>query len=85
MTDSPNSLGSTVPALRQIDLRTGAERIVRAEPGASGECTEVGTRRCVFQGTLSDAVDGIVLFSGSGGVLAYSGRDRQTTLDPRLD
>jgi outer membrane protein assembly factor BamB len=74
MTDSPNSLGSTVPALRRIDLRTGAERIVRAEPGASSDCTEVGPRRCVFQGTLSDAVDGIVLFSGSGGVLAYSGQ-----------
>ena len=29
LTDSPDSLGSTVPALRRIDLRTGAERIVR--------------------------------------------------------
>jgi outer membrane protein assembly factor BamB len=73
MTDSPSSLGSTVPALRRIDLQTGAERIVRPEPGSSSSCTESGKTRCVFQGTLSDAVDGIVLFSGSDGVQAYSG------------
>jgi len=60
MTDSPDSLGSTVPAWRRIDLRTGAERIVRPEDGP-------------VAGTLSDAVDGIVLFSGSNGVRAYSG------------
>jgi outer membrane protein assembly factor BamB len=74
MTDSSNSLGSTVPALRRIDLRTGAERIVRPEPGASSTCTEVGKGRRVFQGTLSDAVNGIVLFSGSDGVQAYNGQ-----------
>jgi hypothetical protein len=61
MTDSPDSLGSTVPALRRIELRTGAERIVRLEHGA-------------FPGTLSDAVNGIVLFSGSKGVAAYNGQ-----------
>jgi outer membrane protein assembly factor BamB len=77
MTDSPNSLGSTAPALRRIDLQTGAERIVRPEPAASSTCTEVGKRRCVFQGTLSDAVNGIVLFSGSGGVQAYNGQTGQ--------
>jgi hypothetical protein len=61
VTDSPDSLGSTVPALRRIDLRTGAERIVRPAKGA-------------FPGTLSDAVGGVVLFSGADGILrAYSG------------
>jgi outer membrane protein assembly factor BamB len=61
MTDSPDSLVSTVPALRRIELRTGAERIVRPEQGGA------------FSGTLSDAVNGIVLFAGSQGVQAYSG------------
>jgi hypothetical protein len=58
VTDSRDSLGSTVPALRRIDLRTGAERIVRPARGA-------------FPGTLSDAVGGVVLFTGSDGVRAY--------------
>ena len=31
VTDSSRSVGGTVPALRRIDLRTGAERIVHAE------------------------------------------------------
>jgi outer membrane protein assembly factor BamB len=61
MTDSPDSLGSTVPALRRINLRTGAERIVRPRHGKA------------FPGTLSDAVNGIVLFSGSDSVWAYNG------------
>ena len=60
VTDSRDSLGSAVPALRRIDLRTGAERIVRPAKGA-------------FPGTLSDAVGGVVLFSGSDGVRAYRG------------
>ena len=61
VTDSRDSLGSTVPALRRIDLRTGAERIVRPAKGA-------------FPGNLSDAVGGVVLFSGADGILrAYSG------------
>lgn len=60
VTDSRGALGNTVPALRRIDLRTGAERIVRPATGA-------------FPGTLSDAVGGVVLFSGSDGVRAYSG------------
>lgn len=46
--------------LRRIDLRTGAERIIRAHPGP-------------FAGSLGAAVDGAVLFTGSGGVTAYSG------------
>jgi outer membrane protein assembly factor BamB len=61
MTDSPDSLGSTVPALRRIDLRTGAERIIRPPGGP-------------FSGTLTDAVGRVVLFSGSDGVQAYSGQ-----------
>jgi hypothetical protein len=60
VTDNPESLGSTVLALRRIDLRTGAERIVRPAKGA-------------FPGTLSDAVGDVVLFSGSDGIRAYSG------------
>jgi hypothetical protein len=60
VTDSRDSLGSTVPALRRINLHTGAERIVRPATGA-------------FPGTLSAAINGIVLFSGSDGVQAYSG------------
>jgi PQQ-like domain len=60
VTDNLESLGSTVLALRRIDLRTGAERIVRPAKGA-------------FPGTLSDAVGDVVLFSGPDGVRAYSG------------
>jgi hypothetical protein len=60
VTDSPSSLGSTVPALQRIDLRTGARRIVRPERGG-------------FPGTLSDAVGGVVLFAASDGVRAYNG------------
>jgi hypothetical protein len=60
MTDSADSLGNRVPAWRRIDLATGAERIVRPENGA-------------VPGTLTYAVKGIVLFSGPGGVRAYSG------------
>ncbi len=60
MTDSRDSLGSTVPALRRIDLRTGAQRIVRPPSGP-------------FLGTLTDAVGDIVLFSASDGVRAYNG------------
>ncbi len=54
-------LGSQpVTALRRIHLRSGAERIIRPRSGA-------------FAGTLSAALDGVVLFSGSTGVTAYSG------------
>jgi PQQ-like domain len=64
LTDSRDSLGSTVPALRRIDLRTGAERIIRPPHGP-------------FLGTFTDAVGGIVLFTdsdgASDGVQAYSG------------
>ncbi len=49
-----------VTALRRISLKTGAERTVRA-PGRA------------FAGTLSGAFDGVVLFSGSRGLAAYSG------------
>ena len=66
VTDSSRSVGGTVPALRRIDLQTGVERIVHAENAA-------GRRTGAFAGTLSDAVDGIVLFSDSDGVRAYNG------------
>jgi outer membrane protein assembly factor BamB len=48
-----------VTALRSIDLRTGAQSIVRPA-GRS------------FAGQLSGAVDGVVLFSNSAGLSAYS-------------
>jgi hypothetical protein len=66
VTDSRDSLGSTVPALRRIDLRTGAERIVRP-------ATRRGTPISAFPGTLSDGVGNVVLFSGPDGIGAYSG------------
>jgi hypothetical protein len=50
-----------VTALRRIDLATGDEFVVR--PLESLE----------FDGTLSTAFDGVVLFSSSAGVTAYSG------------
>jgi hypothetical protein len=55
-------LGSApVTALRQIDLATGAQVIVRPLEGLS------------FPGTFSAAFDGVVLFSSAGGVAAYYG------------
>ena len=48
-----------VTALRQINLRTGAERLVRPP-------------RHAFAGPLSLAFDGVVLFAGTAGVTAYS-------------
>ena len=59
-----------VPALRRINLRTGAERIVRP-PSA------------VFPGTLSGAVDGRVLFSGPDGVSAYDGQTGEPLWGPK--
>jgi PQQ-like domain len=53
-------LGSApVTGLRRIDLRTGGERTIRP-PGAS------------FDGTLTAAFDGVVVFSNTAGVSAYS-------------
>jgi outer membrane protein assembly factor BamB len=49
-----------VTALRRIDLRTGAERLVRPDGHD-------------FDGTLSLAFGGVLLFSDPGGVAAYSG------------
>jgi outer membrane protein assembly factor BamB len=51
-----------VTALRSIDLRTGAQSIVRPA-GRS------------FAGALSGAVGGVVLFSGAAGLTAYSADD----------
>jgi hypothetical protein len=50
---------SPVTALRRIDLRTGAERIIRPAGAA-------------FAGSLAGAVGDVVLFSGSAGLSAYS-------------
>ena len=50
-----------VTALRRIDLATGAELVVRPLEGLA------------FDGTLSTALDGVVLFSSAAGVTAYSG------------
>ena len=55
-------LGSApVTALRQINLATGAQYVIRPIEGLS------------FAGTLSAAFDGVVLFSTAGGVAAYNG------------
>jgi len=55
-------LGSApVTALRQINLATGTQIVVRPLEGLS------------FAGTLSAAFDGVVLFSTAGGVTAYNG------------
>jgi hypothetical protein len=53
-----------VTGLRQISLRTGAQRVIRPRGGS-------------FAGALSGAFDGIVLFSGARGVTAYSGATGQ--------
>jgi hypothetical protein len=49
-----------VTALRKIDLRSGVEKTVSSRSG-------------LFAGVLSAALHGVVLFSESGGVTAYSG------------
>ena len=49
-----------VTALRRIDLRSGAERVIRPRSGS-------------FAGTPGAALDGVVLFGGATGVTAYSG------------
>lgn len=56
--------GYRVTALRRINLRTGAEDILRPP-------------RSAFPGTLTDAVNGVLLFSAAGGIWAYSGLDGQ--------
>jgi hypothetical protein len=50
-----------VTALHRIDLATGSALVVRPLEGAS------------FHGTLASAWDGVVLFSSSSGITAYSG------------
>ena len=47
-----------VTALRRINLRTGAERLIRPRADA-------------FAGALSLAFDGVVLFTGASGITAY--------------
>jgi PQQ-like domain len=48
-----------VTALRSISLSTGAERMIRPQDGS-------------FAGSLTGALDGVVLFSDSAGLSAYS-------------
>jgi hypothetical protein len=48
-----------VTAVRQISVRTGAERLIRPPVGS-------------FAGTFSGAADGDLLFSGAGGLAGYS-------------
>ena len=64
--ESPGGFVDSAPvsALRRIDLATGAELVVRPLEGLS------------FQGTLSAAFDGVVLFSSAAGVTAYNGSHR---------
>src|SRR5262249_15384684 len=50
-----------VTALRRINLRTGAERLIRPRGDA-------------FAGPLSLAFDGVVLFAGASGATAYDAR-----------
>ncbi len=69
---SPGAAGPT--ALRRIDLRTGAERIVRLEQ-VSGPAP----------GSLSDAIGNVVLFSGADVVRAYSGVTGQLLWPPHTD
>jgi hypothetical protein len=52
--------GGPVTAVRRISLLTGSERMLR--PAGRD-----------FTGTLSAALDGVLLFTGPGGVSAYSG------------
>jgi hypothetical protein len=61
--ESANGFAGSAPvtALRQIDLTTGTEIVVRPLEGLS------------FAGTFSAAFDGVVLFSTADGVTAYSG------------
>jgi hypothetical protein len=63
VTESPGGFVDSAPAsaLRRIDLATGAELVVRPLEGLS------------FRGTLSTALDGVVLFSSAAGVTAYHG------------
>jgi hypothetical protein len=63
MAESPGGFVDSAPAsaLRRINLATGSELMVRPIEGLS------------FQGTLSGAFDGVVLFSSAAGVTAYNG------------
>ena len=63
VTESAGGFVASAPvtALRRIDLATGAELVVRPLEGLA------------FDGTLSTAFDGVVLFSSAAGVTAYSG------------
>ena len=55
-------------ALRMINLETGAEQEIVPSGGST-----LPTGTAVFDGTLNEAFDGVLLFSNAGGVTAYSG------------
>jgi outer membrane protein assembly factor BamB len=59
MTSNGYLSSSPVTALSQIDLRTGARRVIRP-PGHA------------FAGTMAAVADGVLLFTGNGGLSAYS-------------
>ncbi len=65
VTEAAGGFLGTAPVtrLRRISLRSGAERLIRPGPHAD------------FAGSLSGAADGVVLFSGSRDLSAYSGTD----------
>jgi hypothetical protein len=48
-----------VTAVREIDLRTGEERLIQPQNG-------------VFDGMLAGVIDGVLLFSGNSGLSSYS-------------
>lgn len=56
-----------VTAVRQINLRTGFERLIQPAEGQS------------FDGTLSGAIDNVLLFSGADGLRIYSDATGQRT------
>jgi PQQ-like domain len=55
-------------SIRMIDTTTGAEQEIVP---SSSSTLSAGT--AVFDGTLNEAFDGVLLFSNAGGVTAYSG------------
>jgi hypothetical protein len=55
-----------VTAVRQIDLRTGAQRLIQPVSGS-------------FDGRLSGAFDGVLLFSSAAGLSMYSEADGRLT------
>jgi outer membrane protein assembly factor BamB len=75
VTDGGSMAGGTgSTALRRIDLRTGAQHILRLKP--RGSCVSSATIPGSL-GSLSDAAGNVVLFSGADGVQAFDGTNGQ--------